>query len=71
MDEELATVQISVTYREVLRRLAQENRRSMKSEFECILDAEIARRGNRDEIVVSAPQGGATREIQTPNKPTK
>lgn len=59
MDDTLVTLQISFEYREILRRLAQENRRSMKSEFECILDDEIKRRGNRDEISVSIPDTSA------------
>lgn len=44
MDEMLVTLQISAEYREKLRRLAQDNKRSMKNEFEFIIDDELIRR---------------------------
>jgi hypothetical protein len=53
MDEELVTLQISATYREKLRSLAGQDIRSMKGEFEWIIDQEIARRAENARITES------------------
>jgi hypothetical protein len=44
MEDELVTLQISATYREKLRQLAVQSKRSMKREFETIIDDEETRR---------------------------
>jgi hypothetical protein len=53
MDEELVTLQISAPYREKLRALAGQDIRSMKGEFEWIIDQEIARRAENARIAES------------------
>ena len=44
MDDELVTLQISADYRDKLRTLAKADIRSMKGEFEWLIDQEFCRR---------------------------
>jgi hypothetical protein len=56
MDEDLVTLQISAEYREKLRRLADQRKRSMKREFEWIIDEEEARRFSQPNTTVTIEQ---------------
>lgn len=53
MEEDLVTLQISAEYRDKLRQLAQFDKRSMKLEFECLIDLEMARRYSQPQPLIS------------------
>ncbi len=59
MDEELVTLQISAEYREKLRRLADQRKRSMKREFEWIIDEEESRRFHQPNALVTIDEAQA------------
>jgi hypothetical protein len=59
MKEELVTLQISASYRVILRQFAQLNKRSMKKEFEWIMDQEQARRYSQPNPVITVEEAQA------------
>lgn len=52
MEEELVTVQISAEYRDKLRILAQMDKRSMKGEFEWMVEQELVERLSQPHQIV-------------------
>ncbi len=56
MAEELTTVQVDVATRDKLRVLAKEDKRSMTSEFDWLVDQEFSRRYSQPQPLITVEQ---------------